>query len=570
MADDRNTPKNGLEREVRRHQEELQRSNSLLNSVLESPKRIVIFSLDSKYRYTAFNTNHRNTMKKIWDTDIQIGLNMLDVIKDPADRSKAKVNFDRVLAGEQFTKTEEYGESPNRFYYEDSYNPIFDSSKKVQGLTVFLTDITERRRRDEELQRYRNRLETLVDERTRELRLAYEQLEQETGEREKAEALLMRSQRLEALGTLAGGVAHDFNNILTAIVGYSDLLLSDLPEVEYAPEYLQKIKLASQHGSSLTSRLLAFSRRQVLQSTLVDLSDAVAQMVDLFRHVLPEDIHLTTDLQKPMALVRADPGQIEQVIMNLVLNARDAMPQGGTLEIQTTLDNEDWICLSVQDTGTGIKPEVLEQMFDPFFTTKDGGRGSGLGLSMVYGIVEQHGGTVQVESELRRGTSFLVKLPAILEATPESHPREKKTPMVNSETRKVNARILLVEDDNAIRNMARRLLLRHGYETLEAATYAEAIQAYEEWKGDIDLLFSDVVLPDQDGVALARELTSRQPGLRILLASGYSATRVAPDDLLSLPSYRFLSKPYDPQTLISSIEELLLTQIPPPVPTTED
>ncbi|MBZ0112074.1 MAG: PAS domain-containing protein, partial [Thermoanaerobaculia bacterium] len=512
-------PPSNLEEEIPGPQVRLEQSLTLLESVLESPQKIAIFSLDRSFRYTAFNSKHRDTMRSIWETEIEVGMNMLEVIGDPEDRAKAQRNFERALTGEQFTEIEAYGAPPHRFHYEDSYNPIIDSSGEVQGLTVFLTDITDRLRQEEELERYRSLLEGLVEERTGELNFASEKLERETRDREKAEALLMRSQRLEALGTLAGGIAHDFNNILTAIVGYTDLLLSDLSRIDLArvdaarsgtarsgsahsdavrsdpaPEYLRKIRDAAQHGSTLTSRLLAFSRRQVLQVTPLNLSDVVEQMVDLLHHIVSEDIHLVTELDPTMPNVLVDQGQIEQVLMNLVINARDAMPDGGTLTLRCHADRDRWAVLSVVDEGTGMSPEVVEQIFDPFFTTKESGRGSGLGLAMAYGIVEQHGGSLIVQSTPGEGSNFEIRIPL---ATAESGQAETSAapPPTPESTEATAASILIVEDDDAIRTMARILLGRKGHRILEAASFEEAIEAFRDAEGKVDLLFSDVVLP---------------------------------------------------------------------------
>jgi PAS domain S-box-containing protein len=558
-------------------QDRLNQSLTLLESVLESPQRIVIFSLDRDFRYTAFNSKHRDTMYNIWGAEIEIGMNMLDVIGSPEDRAKAQRNFERALAGEQFTEIEAYGAPPHRYYYEDSYNPILDASGRVEGLTVFLTDITDRLRQEEELERYRSLLEGLVDERTGELNLSNERLERETRDRQRAEALLIRSQRLEALGTLAGGIAHDFNNILTAIVGYADLLLSDLPgaavtraaitgsdsvrkdpvRTDPTREYLRKIKDAAQHGSRLTSRLLAFSRRQTLQVTPLSLSEVVEQLVDLLRHLLPADIRLETELESAMPRVLVDRGQIEQVLMNLVINARDAMPHGGKLTLRSEVEQDRWAVLTVVDEGSGMSPEIVEQIFDPFFTTKEAGRGSGLGLATAYGIVEQHGGSLSVQSTPGVGSIFEVRIPLA-----PSYTRAPSTssvadhPPTPASSEATAACVLIVEDDDAIRAMGRILLARKGYRILEAATFQLAIDAFESADGDVDLLFSDVVLPDRDGVALARELLRRRPGLRILLTSGYRESRVDTEALSGLPAYRFLSKPYDPQTLSRNIEEL--------------
>ncbi|MFK7985981.1 MAG: ATP-binding protein [Sandaracinaceae bacterium] len=544
--------------------------DSLLASVLESPEDIGIFSLDRDYRYTAFNSFHRRTMKRIWRRDIALGQCMLDVIGDPSDRARAQANFDRVLSGERFGLTEEYGEPPHRFVYEDLYNPIVTESGEVIGLTVFLTDITEKTQAQQQLRRYHGQLEALVEERTRELQEAYDRLEAESRELRRTQHLLERSQRLESLGTLAGGVAHDFNNLLTVVLGYSGALTRYVPEDSPGGGYLAKIHLACRHASDLTSRLLAFSRRQVLQSSWLDPAEVLSETVDFLEHVLPNTV-LDIDVPGTLPTVRADRGQLDQVLLNLAINARDAMDGRGRLRIAgrwveaaaVPAERRDQfprgaVEIAVSDEGAGIPLSVQGRIFDPFFTTKGVGKGSGLGLSMVYGIVEQHGGTLDVKSEVGVGTTFIIRLPA--------HDRPADTRPASGVILLDDAgrgrRVLVVDDEDEVREMVGRLLEDAGFDVVLARDAPEAMERFEE--GHIDALFSDVMLPEVDGLSLALTLLERRPELPVLLASGYAETIANPERLLGLPRYRFLGKPYEPSVMIQALVELLAQPLSAP------
>lgn len=547
------------------HRIKLERAYSLLASVIESPEQIVIFSLDRNYCYTAFNTNHKKTMQQIWGVEIEVGMNMLQVIGDPADRIKARENFDRALDGERFVKVEEYGEHPNRFFYEDIYNPILDETEQVIGLTVFLTNITEKKLNQEKLETYRLRLEELVKQRTSALSEANVRLEKEIAERQKTEKLLIRAQRLESLGTLAGGVAHDFNNILTAIFGYSELLLeaSEGTSKEHLG-FLKEIQDSCERGANLTSQLISFSKRQVLQKQRLNLNQLVLNLRDFLRRLLPEDLEIEIDLDDALPLVEVDSGQIEQCIMNLVVNARDAMPNGGLLTIRTFLTPlgdepgataEGWVSLVVEDRGLGIPPEDLDHIFEPFFSTKSHTKGSGLGLSMVYGIVQQHGGEIHVDSEVGRGTLMQLNLPAsdasaeiVLEASIQS---------ALSKISPASGGILIVEDDPAVLLVAERICSQSGYTAFSASCVEEALRTFDENGHQIELLFTDVVLPDGDGIQLALKLTHLRPSLPVVFTSGYQNAKTDSTALHRIPFHRFLSKPYRSADVIGAFRELL-------------
>ncbi|MBV9774117.1 MAG: response regulator [Gemmatimonadetes bacterium] len=395
------------------------------------------------------------------------------------------------------------------------------------------------------------------------VRLAGERREAEEALRDSLRQLL-QAQKMEAVGRLAGGVAHDFNNVLTAIRGYADLLKMDGEVSEENMWQVDEIRSASDRAAALTRQLLAFSRRQVTQPRSVSVNTAVAGMERLLRRLIGEDVRLHTVLAPEPGSVHVDPGHLDQVLMNLAVNARDAMPDGGTLLIATatvSIDAEEavahpgavpgtYVRLSVSDTGTGIPEEVRARIFEPFFTTKEQGKGTGLGLSTVQGIVRHAGGHLRVASEPGRGTVFSVYLP--LEAEEPEHLPAAGTapPPSGSET------ILLVEDDQVVRRLLRTCLERQGYHVLDAPTGAEALRAAEECPGGVDLLLTDVVMPGGSGRTLARRMRERHPRLRVVYMSGYTDDTIVRHGVLESGS-EFVQKPVSPDALGMKIRAVL-------------
>ncbi|MDY7041237.1 MAG: ATP-binding protein, partial [Chloroflexota bacterium] len=382
------------------------------------------------------------------------------------------------------------------------------------------------------------------------------------------EEQLRQSQKMEAIGRLAGGVAHDFNNLLTAVTGYSWLLLKGLDDDDPMRKDIEEIKKAARRGSSLTRQLLAFSRRQVLQPTVLDLNSVVSDMEKMLRRIIGEDIDLSTMLDLELGRTKADPGQIEQVIMNLAVNARDAMPQGGKIIIKTenvTLNESHvqvipearpgrFVCLSVVDTGIGMDKETTRRIFEPFFSTKE--NGTGLGLAVVYGIVRQHGGWINVTSEPEQGSTFEVYLPVFsVESAGESAEKASALQLLG-ELKGNGERILLVEDDASIRKFTGRVLDENGYVVLEAADAEEALGIFEREGGQVHLVFSDVVLPGQSGVQLAEKLLSSHPDLQVLLSSGYTDQK-SQWTFIQEKGFRFLQKPYTFPRLLRTIREAM-------------
>jgi K+-sensing histidine kinase KdpD len=370
---------------------------------------------------------------------------------------------------------------------------------------------------------------------------------------------------MEAAGQLAGGVAHDFNNLLAVISGYAEMLGQrlSLDRNEKAIKQIDQIKKAAERAGSLTRQLLAFSRKQVLQPKILDLNAVVGDTDKMLRRLIGEHIEVCTNLEPNLGHVQADPGQIEQVLINLAVNARDAMPHGGKLTIQTTNVELDanyaerrgsvvagpHIMIAVTDTGTGMTPAVRDRIFEPFFTTKEKGRGTGLGLSTVYGIIKQSGGNIWVYSEEGKGTSFKIYLPRVDQvATPDS-----QRPLVEAMG---NETILLVEDEASLRKMTHEILETSGYHVLDAAHGRDALDVSAKYEGSIDLLVTDVVMPRMGGPELAKQLTVVRPQMRVLFMSGYTDDAIVHHGVLD-EGTPFLEKPFTPSALTCKIRELL-------------
>jgi PAS domain S-box-containing protein len=386
-------------------------------------------------------------------------------------------------------------------------------------------------------------------------------------ERKLLEGQLQQARRMEAVGRLAGGIAHDFNNLLTIIKGYTELALG---RAKVQPELrtdIERIEDASERAAGLVRQLLAFSRRQVLQPKVLDLNSIVVGLDKLLRRLMDEDIEMVTLAGKSVGAIKADPGQIEQVIMNLVVNARDAMPEGGRLTIETSNVDLDggyakdhasvkpgrYVMLVVSDTGIGMSADTVAHIFEPFYTTKESGRGTGLGLSTVYGIVKQSGGYIWVYSEPGKGSAFKVYLPRVDE------PVESLTPgKALAANRKGTETVLLVEDDPQVRELTRTVLVAQGYFIVEAAGPEDAERIVENERAEIHLLLTDVIMPGMSGRELAKRLTARLPRIRVLYMSGYTYNIIAHGGNLEA-GVAFLQKPFTPSALVEKVREVLDT-----------
>ena len=454
-----------------------------------------------------------------------LGLDMTrDVYADPAERQ-------RLLDRDSYTERE-YDEVEATWKRKDgrrltvqlSVRAVRDGSGDVEYYETFVRDVTEQRR---------------------------------------LEGQLLQAQKMEAVGRLAGGVAHDFNNLLTVILSYSDLLLEDLPPEIPDRADVAEIRKAAVAASSLTRQLLAFSRQQVLEPRVLDVNTVVASTEKLLTRLLGEDVSLTTTLAAALGAVKVDPGQLEQIIMNLAVNARDAMPRGGRLSIETANVEMDesyvhghplarpghYVMLAVSDTGTGMDAATQARIFEPFFTTKEAGKGTGLGLATVYGIVRQSSGFIWVYSEPGHGTSFKIYLPRVDEPV---SPAGAPAPQVvgGSET------VLVVEDVAAVRAVTRQMLERQGYCVLEAANGATALSLARQHHSAIHLLVTDVVMPEVSGRELADQLVQLRPDMKVLFMSGYTDDAVVRHGILQ-EGIAYLQKPFTPDTLARKVRAVL-------------
>jgi two-component system cell cycle sensor histidine kinase/response regulator CckA len=380
----------------------------------------------------------------------------------------------------------------------------------------------------------------------------------------KLEEQLRHAQKMEAVGRLAGSVAHDFNNLLSVILSYSTMALGSLKGVDPLRADLEAIKRAGERAAELTQQLSAFSRRQVLALKIVDLNEVVRESERLLRRLLGEDIELTTRFDRHLSKIKVDPGQVDQVVMNLAVNARDAMPQGGKLTIETkdvVLDGSfaaehfgvtegPHVLLAVSDTGTGMDKETQSRIFEPFFTTKDPGKGTGLGLSTVFGIVQQSGGSIWVYSEPGVGTSFKLYFPCALGDADEAIESAPPAAIHGTET------VLLVEDQDEVRRVASEILRRQGYCVLETRNAGEALLECERHSRTIHLLLTDVVMPRMNGRELAERLLKTRPGLRVLYMSGYTENAVVDHGILD-SGIAYLQKPLVPLALARRVREVL-------------
>ena len=421
----------------------------------------------------------------------------------------------------------------------------------AQANLLLSREIAERRKVEEEVRKINEDLEERVLRRT--------------AERVALEDQLLQSQKMEAVGRLAGGVAHDFNNLLTVILGYNEMLRDRVRTDLVAMEYSDEILHAAERASALTNQLLAFSRRQVAVPRVVDLNEIVLGIDKMLRRIIGEDIQLEVSLSPELPSVKVDPSHIDQVIMNLAVNSRDAMPEGGRLTIETAkveftedyanrhigIEPGQYVMLAVSDTGIGMDEATRARLFEPFFTTKEKGKGTGLGLSIVYGIVKQNGGDIRVYSEPGRGTALKVYLPAVTEAAESMAPAGE-----SSAAGQATETILLVEDEPQVRSLTRTMLTSLGYRVLEAESADLALGITSGHEGPLDLLLTDIVMPRMSGTDLARELKATRPGLRVLYMSGYTDSGVIDQGMLTAGT-PFIQKPFTRATLSRTVREVL-------------
>jgi signal transduction histidine kinase/CheY-like chemotaxis protein len=383
-------------------------------------------------------------------------------------------------------------------------------------------------------------------------------------QRKHLEDQLLHAQKMEAVGRLAGGVAHDFNNLLTIISGYDRMLLDGLSLQDPLRDYAEEVAKAAERAGALTGQLLAFSRRQVMRPRVIDANELLRGADRMLRRLIGEDIDLTLSLAAGAGNIKADPGQVEQIVFNLAINARDAMPDGGKLTIETAVSHldenysrthlgvqpGDYVLIAVSDTGHGMDAETKRHIFEPFFTTKEQGKGTGLGLATVYGTVKQSGGDIWVYSEPGRGTTFKIYFPRVAEA-PSSGDR-----VPSPVSRQGVETILLVEDEKGVRELVAEMLKRLGYRILKAADPLEALELSRQYEGTIHMLLTDVIMPQMSGRQLADQLLPVRPGMKVLYLSGYTENAVVHHGVLEA-DVEFLAKPFSHHTLAEKVRDVL-------------
>ena len=396
----------------------------------------------------------------------------------------------------------------------------------------------------------------------------FQVIAEDVSERQRLEDQLRQAQKIEAVGQLAGGIAHNFNNLLTAILGYTELLLARSGTNDADRADLEEIRKAGEKAAALTGQLLAFSRKQAQMPEAIDLNCTLTDLQEMLRRVVREDIRLTFDLAPTPAFISVDPNELEQVILNLALNARDALPAGGHIRLEVAhahssealnpnsqvLPPGEYVRFSVSDDGAGIAPSARPHLFEPFFTTKPVGKGTGLGLASVYGIVQHSNGFISVDSELGRGTTFTLHFPALSRSRSVDVPPADPWPSPPVEHAQEQRTILLVEDEDSVRAVASALLRQQGYHVLEASTPRAALTIFEQHARQIDLLLTDVVMPEMSGPALAQRFVGMRPELPVLFISGYTTPALARE--MENPKMKFLSKPFQASALVAAVRDI--------------
>ena len=516
--------------ERKRAEQELSKSQERYRDLVENAHDI-IYSHDLQGNYTSMNKAGEQITG--YSPEDALNLNLKQTVA-PECLATAQEMLKRKLAGEKVTayEMEIIAKDGRRIAVEANTRLVMQDGVPV-GIQGIARDITERKRMEKALHN--------------------------------SEEQLRQSQKMEAIGQLAGGVAHDFNNLLTAINGYSSLAIRRLGETHAVSPYLDEIKKAGERAANLTRQLLAFGRKQMLQPLDLSLNDVVTDMTKMLKRLIGEDIQLVVKLNPELDRIRADPGQIEQVLMNLIVNARDAMPTGGVLTIETANANlnDDYtskhvdvtpgqfIMLAVSDTGTGMDAQTRSRIFEPFFTTKEKGKGTGLGLSTVYGIVKQSGGNVLVYSEEGRGTSFKVYLPQL-----EVLSKQSTMAVVEPVRMRGCETVVLVEDEDMVRKLACELLEESGYRVLTANGGEQAIELFKAHEERIDLLITDVVMPKMSGKEVAEELRNAHPETKVLFMSGYTDQAIVHHGIVD-SHIAFIQKPFSENALTRKVRDVL-------------
>jgi PAS domain S-box-containing protein len=522
--------------ERRRAEEDLRRERDFIESVVDTAQTIVL-ALDTHGRILRFNRcieaitgySARDVLGKPWfETFLPAGDSKR--IQDLFFRAVEGGPLDGKLVNAILDK------SGREHLIEWHNTKLFDTSGALIGVLATGQDVTEREKAEQE--------------------------------KERLQIQLHQAQKMESIGRLAGGIAHDFNNLLTPMIGYAEMALMDLSPADPLYSDFQEIHEAAERAKTLTGQLLAFGRRQRLEMKLVDLNNIVAAFEKMIQRIIGEDVEVATVLDPNLANIKGDPSQIQQALMNLSINARDAMPHGGRLSLETAnvvldqayakerpgVEPGPHVMLAVSDNGIGMNKETVAKLFEPFFTTKPAGKGTGLGLATVYGIAKQHGGTISVYSEPGHGTTFKIFFPQATDAAQPEKPAETKPRAATGK-----GAILVVEDDIAVRKLACSILQGHGYTVLEASSSHNALHLAETHDDPIDLLLTDVVMPRVNGKELYRRIAAVRPGIKVLYMSGYTADVIAHHGVLEA-EIEFLPKPFTVEGLIGKIAAMLASK----------
>ncbi len=506
-----------------RAEEELAEINERLRAIIDASP-LAIMRIDLQGRVKSWNRAAEEmtgfTAEEMMDKTLPVAPDGLPAI--PEERLAAMARGER-LNGVELTRRRKDG-SPMDIRVWTA--PVRNAAGEIRGEVAVAADFTEQRRLQEQI---------------------------------------VQAQKMEAIGRLAGGAAHDFNNVITVISGYSQILLDAIADIPPLKEAAQEVLKAADRAAALASQLLVFSRRQVIEPKVVNVNEVVSSLQRMLTRVIGEDIELRTVLNPDLGWVRADPGQLEQVIVNLALNARDAMPEGGRLTVETcNVDLDEtyarahavapgsYVQIAVSDTGHGMTPEIKTHIFEPFFTTKERGKGTGLGLSTVYGIVKQHGGEIFVYSEPDKGATFKIYLPRVVEAVAAQAAAEEAPAPLPGGTETV----LVVEDEDGVRKLVRSVLESRGYRVLEADSGETALELSSFHEGEIDLLVTDVIMPKMSGRDLAEALVLLRPDIKVLFLSGYADRAVIEHGILDTGA-AFMQKPFTPEALTRKVRAVL-------------
>jgi PAS domain S-box-containing protein len=537
-----------LEARVAARTAELVQSESRFRQLAEAmPQMVWVASSEGRLEYC-----NRQLFHFCGATLEQMGSTGWISMVHPDDRSRAAQLWSRSVNGGEPLEVEcrlMRNDGASRWFLGRG-TPAYDDAGGIVQWIGTCTDIDDQKRSSESLER------TLSD------------LQAEMERRQKLEGQLLQAQKMEAIGRLAGGVAHDFNNLLTAILGYNELLRAEVQDDPELYEYAEEVAHSAERAAALTNQLLLFGRQQVIQPQVLGLNELVLRLEKMLKRIIGEDIMLESRLAAGLLPVKVDPTHVDQLILNLAVNSRDAMPDGGRLTVETAnveltsefagrhlgVEPGQYVMLAVSDTGCGMDEATKARLFEPFFTTKERGKGTGLGLSIVYGIVKQNGGEIVVYSEPGKGAAFKIYLPAF--AGGEGVVPERKGD--DEETLPGTGTILLVEDEEQVRNLARTILTRRGYRVLEARSGIDALRIAREFGEPIDLLLTDVVMPEMGGLELANAIARDWPGIRVLYMSGYTDAGIVQQGVLA-PGTLYVQKPFSASDLHAKVRQTLLS-----------